>query len=51
LDSGKVKLLPKMSPIAASLQSRRVHEWAVMVSCPLKSKEKVGRAAERVLGL
>lgn len=51
LDGGKVRLLPRISPLAASLQSRRVHEWAVMVACPAKEREKVSRASRRVLGL
>lgn len=50
LDKGKIKLLPKISSIAASLQSRKVHESALMVACPGKDREKVARAAERVLG-
>lgn len=51
LDSGRIKLLPRLSAIAASLQTRRVHEWAIMVACPAEHREKVGRAAEKVLGL
>lgn len=50
LDEGKVKLLPRISPIAAALQARRAHEWAVMVACPAKHREKVRRAAARILG-
>jgi len=49
LDRGKIKLLPKISSIAASLQSRKVHESALMVACPAKDKEKVAKAAARVL--
>jgi HD superfamily phosphohydrolase len=49
VDSGKVHMLPRISPIAASLQSRRVHEFAVMVACPAKNREKVARSAERLL--
>ena len=49
VDNGKVQMLPRISPIAASLQSRRVHEFAVMVACPAKNREKVARAAERLL--
>ncbi|MGQ9587509.1 MAG: HD domain-containing protein [Thermoplasmata archaeon] len=51
LDNGKVKHLPRLSPIAASLQMRRSHEWAVMVSCPAKHRERVARAAERILAI
>ncbi len=49
VDNGKVHMLPRISPIAASLQSRLVHEFAVMVACPAKDREKVARAAERIL--
>jgi hypothetical protein len=51
LDGGKVRMLPRMSSIASSLQNRRVHEWAVMVACPAADVEKVGRASKRVLSL
>jgi len=51
LDGGKVKMLPKMSTIAQSLQTRQVHEYAVMVACPEKHKSKVAKAAERILAL
>ena len=50
VDNGKVHMLPRISPLAAALQSRRVHEFAVMVACPAKDREKVARAAERILG-
>lgn len=50
IDGGKVSLLPRISTIAASLQFRRVHEFAVMVACPAKDREKVSRAAARFLG-
>lgn len=49
LDGGKVRLLPRISSIAASLQIRRAHEWALMVACPAKYKDLVARAAARVL--
>ena len=49
LDRGRIKLLPKISSIAASLQSRKVHESALMVACPAKDRERVAKAAERVL--
>jgi HD superfamily phosphohydrolase len=51
LQHGKVRLLPRLSPIAAALQTRRAHDWAVMVACPEKHKAKVSKAAEKVLGL
>jgi len=49
LDNGKVRMLPKISSIAASLQIRRAHEWAVMVSCPSIDKERVAKASAKVL--
>jgi len=49
IDDGKVRMLHRISPIAASLQLRRVHEWALMVACPAKDREKVRKAAEKVL--
>ncbi|MGB2581939.1 MAG: HD domain-containing protein [Thermoplasmata archaeon] len=47
IDGSRVRLLPKLSSIAQSLQNRRVHEWAVMVACPEEHKEKVARAAKK----
>jgi HD superfamily phosphohydrolase len=49
VDGSRVRLLPKLSSIAQSLQNRRVHEWAVMVSCPEEHKEKVARAAKKAV--
>ena len=51
LQQGKIRLLPRLSPIASALQSRRAHDWAVMVACPEKHKAKVAKAAAKVLGL
>jgi HD superfamily phosphohydrolase len=51
LDGGKVKLLPRISSIAASLQIRRAHEWAIMVACPERFRDRVGKAAEKVVDL
>lgn len=51
LDSDKVRMLPKISSIAASLQIRKAHEWALMVASPESDKESVAKAAERVLAL
>jgi hypothetical protein len=51
LDDGHVKMLPRISSIAASLQVRRVHEWALMVACPAKEKDKVAKAAVKILVL
>ena len=50
LDDGHVKMLPRISSIAASLQIRKVHEWALMVACPAKEKDKVAKAAAKILG-
>ncbi len=50
LDEGKVRLLSRMSSIAASLQVRRAHEWAIMVACPAANREGVAKAAAKVLG-
>jgi len=50
LQQNKVKLLPKLSPIASALQTRRAYDWAVMVACPEKHKAKVAKAAQKVLG-
>jgi len=49
LNGDRVKPLTKHSPIAKALQSRSVHDWAVMVSTPAKHKDAVGKAAERLL--
>lgn len=50
VDRGRVHMLPRISSIAASLQFKRVHEFAVMVACPAKHRQKVARASERILG-
>jgi HD superfamily phosphohydrolase len=51
LDRGKVTMLPKISSIASSLQTRRVFEHAVTVACPEKHIEKVRKASERLIKL
>ncbi len=51
LHQNKIKLLPRLSPIASALQTRRVHDWAIMVACPEKHTAKVAKAARKVLGL
>ncbi len=52
LDSeGRVKTLTRISPIAKALQSRDTNGWSVMVSCPEKHREKVRKAACRILGI
>jgi len=49
LNGGKVRPLTRLSPISKALQSRGVHDWAVMVSCPEKHVERVGKAAARMI--
>lgn len=49
LDDGRVKSLPRISSIAASLQIRRAYEWAVMVACPERFRERVRKVAQKVL--
>jgi hypothetical protein len=51
VDGDKVRLLPRVSSIAQSLQSRRVYEWAVMVACPADCTERVARAAQKLIVL
>ena len=47
--NGEFKSLSEYTPTAAALQRRRVPSWALMVSAPLKYKEKVRRVCEKVL--
>ncbi|MBP8685634.1 MAG: HD domain-containing protein, partial [Methanomassiliicoccales archaeon] len=49
LNDGRVRPLTRLSPISKALQSRGVHDWAVMVACPEKYVERVERAASRTL--
>jgi HD superfamily phosphohydrolase len=51
VDGNRVRLLPKLSSIAQSLQNRRVHEWAVMVACPEEHKDRVAKAAKKSIPL
>jgi HD superfamily phosphohydrolase len=51
LDDGKIRMLPRLSSIAQSLQTRQVHDYAVMVACPEKHRQKVARAAGRILSV
>jgi len=51
LDDGKVRMLSRLSSLSASLQTRRPYEWAVMVACPAKHRERVGKAAKKLLGI
>ena len=49
LDGERVRALSKYSPLAKALQTRGIHDWAVMVSCPESIRTDVQRAAERSL--
>jgi HD superfamily phosphohydrolase len=49
LDGNKVRFLHKMSSIAASLQWRKAHEWALMVACPKEHAAKVSKASAKVV--
>ncbi len=49
LDGERVKPLSRYSPLAKAIQSRGVHDWAVMVSTPAGNREAVERAAPKVL--
>lgn len=50
LNGDKVRPLTRLSPISKALQSRGVHDWAVMVSCPEKHVSKVEKVAAHVIG-
>lgn len=49
LENGRVRMLPKLSSIAQSLQTRHPYDYSVMVACPGKHRPKVARAAARAL--
>ncbi len=49
VNGDRVKPLSKYSPLAKAIQNRSINDWAVMVSTPDTNREKVQRAAERVL--
>lgn len=49
LDGDRVRPLSRYSPLAKAIQSRGVHDWAVMVSTPPRNREEVERAALRAL--
>lgn len=51
LYDGKVKPITRFSPLAKSLQSRPIFDWAVMVSAPKEHSEAVNKAAKKVLNL
>jgi HD superfamily phosphohydrolase len=45
----RVRSLSKYSPLAKAIQMRGIHDWAIMVSCPEKHKERVRKATERAI--
>jgi uncharacterized protein len=45
----RVRPLSKYSPLAKAIQTRSVNDWAVMVSTPGPNRERVQKAAEKVL--
>ncbi|MDW5562532.1 MAG: HD domain-containing protein [Methanomassiliicoccus sp.] len=49
LEGDRVRPLSRYSPLAKAIQSRGVHDWAVMVSTPPRNKEEVERAALKAL--
>ncbi|MCG7844589.1 MAG: HD domain-containing protein [Methanomassiliicoccales archaeon] len=49
LNGEKVRPLTRLSPISKALQSRGVHDWAVMVSCPAKHVARVEKVAARTI--
>ena len=49
LDGGRVRPLSRYSPLAKAIQSRGVHDWAVMVSAPAECRESVRKVAVKVL--
>ncbi len=51
VDGNSVQYLTKYSPLAKALQTRRIHDWVLMVSTPKKYVEKVEKAAKRELNL
>ena len=50
LEEKKVRPLSRVSPLASALQLRKVQDWGLRVACPPEFKDKVRKAAERVLG-
>lgn len=49
LDGDRVRPLSRYSPLAKAIQSRGVHDWAVMVSTPAKNREEVEKATLKTL--
>lgn len=46
---GEFKSLSEYTPTAAALQKKKVPSWGLMVSTPLKYKERVKKVCERVI--
>ncbi len=49
INGDRVRPLSKYSPLAKAIQTRSVNDWAVMVSTPAANRERVQKAAEKVL--
>ena len=49
LDGVKLRPITEMSSIARTLQGLRMSDWALLVSCPRASVERVAKAARRQL--
>ncbi len=49
LDGDRIRPLSRYSPLAKAIQSRGVHDWAVMVATPAQHREEVERAVPKVL--
>lgn len=47
--NGEFKSLSEYTPTATALQKKKVPSWGLMVSTPLKYKEKVKRVCEKVI--
>lgn len=48
-DGERVRPITRHSPLAKALQSREVHDWTLLVSCPGEHREEVARAASKVI--
>lgn len=48
-DGEKVRPISRYSPLAKALQTRDVHDWTLLVSCPVQHREAVEKAAWKVL--
>ncbi|MDI6855855.1 MAG: HD domain-containing protein [Candidatus Thermoplasmatota archaeon] len=49
LDNGKLRFFSDYSPIAKAMRTRKIVDWAVMVSTQPKYSKQVAKVAERVL--